>query len=129
MPLTPNLGSEAPESEITLFCWATKAPGAPKSKSLGNRIALAPFSITSSAPSAPSGGSDLLSNLTISICWPSTPPAALISLTASIAPLTVEASIGWNHPLNGMTKPILTVSAAWAVTAPKASPAASAAER
>jgi len=42
-------------------------PGAPKSKSLGKRIALAPLPITSTAPSAPSGGSDLLSNSTVSI--------------------------------------------------------------
>ena len=41
--LPSNFGSDAPENEITLFCCATIAPGAPKSKSLGNMIALAPL--------------------------------------------------------------------------------------
>ena len=40
MPVTPNFGSDAPDNETTLFCWAMNAPGAPKSKSLGNRIGL-----------------------------------------------------------------------------------------
>ena len=75
-------------------------------------MALAPLPMTSTAPSAPSGGSDLLSNSTTSIGWPSTPPAALISSTASLAPAIVSASIGWNQPLKDMTSPNTGFSAA-----------------
>ena len=74
-------------------------------------MALAPLPITSMAPSAPSGGSDLLSNSTTSMGWPSTPPAALISSTASLAPAMVSASIGANQPLNDMTSPNTGLSA------------------
>src|SRR5262249_52106937 len=75
-------------------------------------MALAPLPITSTAPSAPSGGSDLLSNSTTSIGWPSTPPAALISPTASFAPAIVSASIGANQPLDDITNPKTGLSAA-----------------
>ena len=117
-----------PRNAITFFCCAMKAPGAPKSKSDGNRIALAPLSITSIALSAPSGGSDLLSNSTISIGWPSTPPAALMSSTASFAPAIVSASIGWNQPLKDMTRPNTGLSAACA-DGTAASPAIETAEK
>src|SRR5579871_6056639 len=68
--------------------------------------------MTSTAPSAPSGGSDLLSNWTSSTGWPRTPPAALTSSTASLAPAMVSASIGWNQPLNDITRPNTGLSAA-----------------
>src|SRR5271155_2706191 len=83
-------------------------------------MALAPLPITSTAPSAPSGGSDLLSNSTTSIGWPRTPPAALISATASLAPAMVSASIGANQPLNDITKPKTGLSALHAVVVAKA---------
>jgi ureidoacrylate peracid hydrolase len=74
--------------------------------------ASAPFPISSSAPSALSGGSDLVSNATSSICRPSTPPWALISSTAILAPAIVSASIGANQALNGITRPKTGLSSA-----------------
>src|SRR3984957_2906066 len=80
-------------------------------------MALAPLLMTSIAPSAPSGGSDLLSNWTTSIGCPSPRPAALMWSTASLAPAMVSASIGWNHPLNDITRPKTGLSAAAAADA------------
>src|SRR3984957_15005657 len=75
-------------------------------------MALAPLPMTSTAPSAPSGGSDLLSNSTTSIGCPSPPPAGVAGGGGGVAPAMVSASPGANQPLNDITKPNTGLSAA-----------------
>jgi hypothetical protein len=101
-PCTPNFGEIAPELEILPWLWATRAAGLPASKSVDTMSDCAPLSRTWLAARGATAGSDLVSALTSSSCLPRTPPAALVSSTASCA----AANTGPSHVTMKLVNPI-----------------------
>ena len=97
--------------------WASRLAGPPKSKSHGATISCAPWSISSTAALPTVTGSDLPSMLRKRTGWPSRPPASLICLMATWAPLYPGSSSGAWSPVMQIAPPIRISALAGAASA------------
>src|ERR1051326_5304431 len=118
---------EVGATKTILFSFATvDTAGASAEVSVPARKSTLSLMISSRARRTASSAFALLSRATSSSLRPSTPPLALMSATASSAPLVTGTPYTAAGPDNGIGQPILIVSAALATAGSRAAAMASA---